>query len=740
MNLKNIILPVGSLLLCGTMNAQRVDISPVPQQVEWGKKAFDRPGTFNIIGANAADPQAVALLKSAFPQGKGVKLTIGERGDKAVSSVSHLIPQKPQGYYLKVTPEEVIIAGNDETGTYYGVQSFLAVASVPEVMSVEITDWPVTPNRGIVEGFYGNAWSFDDRVSQFDFYGKNKLDTYIYGPKDDPYHREKWREFYPAEDAERLRALNQEAMKRKVKFVWGLHPAGDHSWQEDDNIATVRKFEQMYDLGIRNFAVFFDDVFGIHADGKKHAEYMEYIMENFVRKHPDIETLIMCPSLYNKRWEPRFQPTYLEDISVIDPFVQIMWTGNSVVDMIDVADMEWVNPRIGRKAYIWLNYPVTDYCIDHLLMGPFTGNDTDAVSMVSGFTANPMEYAEASKVSLYGTADFLWNPEAYSAGNAWERALKALVPDHTQAFRIFSLYNVDLGPNAHQLRRLNETLDFKALIDRYEQEMNNGYSVQGAKAFEREFNKISAASAELLDAADSNRLLAEIKPWLEAGVLIGKRGVVATAMYNALSTGNDKAFIDNYLIYKELTDKANALTSRDFEGSIKVAHPRVGTLHVEPFIRRSVAKMVDTYKSSSNYRLDVFPQLLLDNVTYKIKVGDKYLGNPDAGQVGGAPVLQDTEDDVNPDRQIWRFVFDPETNGYSITNAKDGRFLNDLCQFAEVPFDANFHTFDIQPSGDGYTIINRSNGYLVYWEVQDGKVTRVYEPDNQAVFTLIPVK
>ena len=73
-----------------------------------------------------------------------------------------------------------------------------------------------------------------------------------------------------------------------------------------------------------------------------------------------------------------------------------MWTGNSVVDMIDVADMEWINPQIGRKAFIWLNYPVTDYCINHLLMGPFTGNEPEATAMVSGFTANPMEYAHAS--------------------------------------------------------------------------------------------------------------------------------------------------------------------------------------------------------------------------------------------------------------------------------------------------------------------------------------------------------
>ena len=738
MKYRNLILPVGTLMLWGCNSATKVDIHPVPQQIEWGEKSFSRPAAINIIGAETADADAVALLRNAFSIGDGMKLTIGERGDETVANYEDKIPDHPQGYYLQASPDGVIIAGNDEIGTYYGVQTFLSVVSDSDVLSVEISDWPETPNRGVVEGFYGNAWSFEDRISQFDFYGQNKLDTYIYGPKDDPYHREKWREFYPEEDAERLKILNEEAKHRKVKFIWGIHPAGDHSWKEDDNIATIRKFEQMYSLGLRNFAVFFDDVFGIHADGKKHAEYMEYIMENFVRKHSDIETLMMCPSLYNKKWEPRFQPTYLEDIAVIDPFVQIMWTGNSVVDMIDVEDMDWVNPRIGRKAFIWLNYPVTDYCIDHLLMGPFTGNEVEATNMVSGFTANPMEYAEASKVSLLGTADFLWNPQAYDPDAAWEVALKTLVPDHTDAFRTFCLYNVDLGPNAHKLRRLNESPDFKALIERYESDLYSGYSAEGAEAFAKEFNKIKDASTELLEAADGNRLLSEIKPWIVAGELLGKRGAVAIDMYNALMHNNDEAFIDSYIKYKDLTDQANAITSRDFEGTIKSAHPRVGTLFAEPFIRKGVAQMIDTYKASRDYRLEIFPSLLLDNVTYKIKVGDCFLGNPDAGQ--SAPVLQAAEDDVNPDRQIWRFDYDPETDGYSIINANDGRYLNDFCEFGTEPFDVNLHTFDIQARDNGFIIINRSNGYLVYWEAKGNKISRIYEPDTQTVFQLIPVK
>ena len=56
---------------------------------------------------------------------------------------------------------------------------------------VNITDYPTVSARGIIEGFYGTTWTHKDRLDQIKFYGKNKLNTYIYAPKDDPYHREK---------------------------------------------------------------------------------------------------------------------------------------------------------------------------------------------------------------------------------------------------------------------------------------------------------------------------------------------------------------------------------------------------------------------------------------------------------------------------------------------------------------------------------------------------------------------
>ena len=51
---------------------------------------------------------------------------------------------------------------------------------------------------GVVEGFYGTPWSHEARLRQLRFYGENKLNTYIYGSKDDLFHSSpNWREPYP---------------------------------------------------------------------------------------------------------------------------------------------------------------------------------------------------------------------------------------------------------------------------------------------------------------------------------------------------------------------------------------------------------------------------------------------------------------------------------------------------------------------------------------------------------------
>ena len=58
----------------------------------------------------------------------------------------------------------------------------------------------------------------------------------------------------------------------------------------------------MYDLGVRAFAVFFDDISGEGTNPERQAALLNYIDEYFVKKKGDVIPLLMCPTDYAKAW------------------------------------------------------------------------------------------------------------------------------------------------------------------------------------------------------------------------------------------------------------------------------------------------------------------------------------------------------------------------------------------------------------------------------------------------------
>ena len=728
--------------------AQTVSVSPLPQRLVWGTKAFDQPESIVIKGADEADADAVALLRSSFAEGKkGVNVIVGERGDKAVEKYSAQIPNKVEGYYISVGKNQVVIAGNDEAGTYYGVQTFLQMASQPEVMAAEVQDWPDVLERGVVEGFYGNPWSHVDRLRQFDFYGKNKLNVYIYGPKDDPYHRNQWREPYPEKEAQLISELAKAAAQNKVDFVWAMHPGGDIQWTEADLNSSVQKLEWMYDLGVRAFAIFFDDIFGAEqSKGAKQAEYMNALNREFVQKHSDVAPLILCPTQYNKSWSGG---SYLSDLgTTMDKDIRIMWTGATVVDMINKVDMDWINAQIKRNAYIWLNYPVNDFCIDHMLMGPTYGNDLDIAEQLSGFVSNPMEYAEASKVSLYSIADYTWNMDAYSSQSSWEQALEVLMPEHVEAFRIFCQHNVDLGPTGHGLRRQGESAAFKKAAEAFAAAMEAGYNAEAVAAMDEEFKSMVAAADELLGSTEEPEMLAEIAPWVQVMKIIGQRGEKVMDLYALLNAGDEKSFIAAYEELVALEQAQKAVISRGFEGSIKKPNPTVANEVVGPFIKTCTKTLIREYKSKHAYRTDVFPAELIEEGRYYIKVNGRWLtdanANPD--RTGDFPVLQASEDVINPQRQEWNITIDPVTERYKITNAQDGRYINEMGNFwrdkNNNPYDPAWHSFNIYRLNGKYAIQTAGNAGGRVWTADEERINQSSEKSvryEHFIFEIIPV-
>ena len=446
--MRNLLFLLFTLLFCSTINGQVGSIHPTPQQI-------------NILSED------VFVIKPVIETIK--------KGDKRFKTYKNKIRSNEGAYYLITKGDKVIIAANDEKGIFYGMQTFNQLYANNKLPQVEIIDYPDVRYRGVVEGFYGKPWSHIDRLDLLSFYGKHKMNTYIYGPKDDPYHSSPyWRKPYPAEEAQQIIELVEASNKNMVDFVWAIHPGKDIKWNTADRDSLLNKFEMMYDLGVKSYAVFFDDISGEGTNPVKQSELLNYIYDNFMRKKKDAGQLIICPTEYNKSWSNPNPGTYLDILGdTLYPEIEIMWTGDRVISDMTEESMEWINKRLKRKAYIWWNFPVSDYVRNHLLLGQVYGNSLNIKDEMAGFMTNPMEHAQASKVAIFSVADYSWNVANYDSLSSWKAAINEVMPSCPAAFETFASHNSDLGVNGHRYRRKESEL-IKPTVESFIASYNNG--------------------------------------------------------------------------------------------------------------------------------------------------------------------------------------------------------------------------------------------------------------------------
>lgn len=695
------ILPIVSFMVF-SVSAQQVTISPVPQNITWGQKAFSRDdASFSLSYAESTDEYAIQLINDRLmPVSTGnVAVVVGKVGEQQVADYAAKVPDRAESYYLSVSSDKIVVAGRDDSGTYYGVQSLLQVLSASDVMSVEIKDFPACEQRGVIEGFYGNPWSDADRRSQFDFYGRNKMNVYVYGPKDDPYHRTRWREKYPAAEGAVIQGLAEAARKNHVDFVWAIHTGGSISNSESDFKAVVSKLENVYSLGVRNFSIFFDDFGG--ADADLQAAECNYVWDNFVLKHDDVKRLSMCPTKYNAAYAGwNANDAYLKGLGEkLRDGIEIMWTGNSVADMINASDIDFFKSATGRYPFIWLNYPVNDYCIGHMLMGKFYGNDQGNNlfgKRMTAFTANPMEYAEASKVALYSVADYSWNMKDYDPEASWERAIRYLMPYNADAFHVFCEHNIDLGATVHGMRREGESPNFNTNAPR--SDIKAQYDLM-----------VNSADALLADTYNPS-LIAELTPWLMKMKYMGQRGQKEIEMWECIENGNTGLFIQDYKDIQAIQAMEDALVSRSFEGTVKSAWPVVADNKVAPYLKQQLIELVIEYKKRYTEGWENFPMQVLESGNYYIKYNGKYLYNKDASatRTGDYPVWADEIDDAQPQKCEWTFQQDTQTGRFKIMNTQDGRYINEKGEFwtsaTANPYDPEWHSYDICRINGKYAI------------------------------------
>lgn len=581
------------------------------------------PGDAGVPVEQAAPAQEA--VPSIFPRPQECKLkpeytsvtkvnTYLRSKKNAKASVWKKLPADKEGAYaLVVTPGRLQVYANDETGLYYAKQTLsqmlrgvdgarnaqrdpfpdkdlAEVARLGELPVGTVYDWPDLAFRGVVEGYYGAPWSFEARKAQFEFYGRNKMNMYIFGPKDDPYHHgQGCYNPYPEKMADEIRRLVKLAKENHVRFVWAIHPANTVRWGDQGGRkqldALCRKLEMMYDLGVRDFGVLVDDSSGEIGRPEHQAQLCNYLLENFVRKHKDVnQELIMCPTGYNRSWT---NPQFLKTLGgALKKGIHVMWTGDTVVHDITLEGQRWVHKQLGRPTFIWWNWPVNDYKRSRLAMGRASGlgQQPEMKSEMTGFTANPMEQAEANKVGLFGVADYTWNTEGYDSVASWKEGIKRLYPETHEAMQAFCDHNSYLLPNVHGLYReesVDVAADFKALRASLSEGKPDAKSLS---AVGREFDRIGKAGATLLKADELKVLRAEIEPWMEKFRATGEAG---SGLARALGAEDEAERTEAFLGAMEPMVSMKTVTRRNWTpgGVNDVRDVEVGMLEVTPTLR-----------------------------------------------------------------------------------------------------------------------------------------------------------
>ncbi|MYY05837.1 beta-N-acetylglucosaminidase domain-containing protein [Streptomyces sp. ATexAB-D23] len=534
-------------------------ITPTPRSVNNRTDRVTITPTVTLVAGETADGPALDVVEAALREAGARHVVRAARpapgrltvyaGDPAALAAQKLegpsaLPA--EGYVLGIGAGRIVLAGKDTTGTYYAAQTLRQVLphrAHPggEVSGLAVRDWPGTALRGVIEGFYGTPWSHEARLDQLDYYGEHKMNIYVYSPKDDDYLRAKWREPYPAGQLAQIEDLTDRAAQRHVEFTYALSPGLSVCYSSEDDVkALVDKFQTMWDIGVRTFAVPLDDISytewnceadqekwgtGGGAAGAAQAHLLNRVNQEFIATHAGAQPLQMVPTEYYNVSSSAYKTALSEQL---DPHVLVEWTGVGVVaPTMTVAQADAAREVFGHPILTWDNYPVNDYATDRLLLGPFNGREKGLPGRLAGVTANPMIQPYASKLSLYTVADYAWNDAAYDPRESWGKGLKEYAGGDArteEALRAFADVNYSSALNTDKAPELS------AEFARY-------WKSGDAGRLTSVLTSLGAAPARLRADLPDRGFIEDSGPWLDATASWATAARTALGMVEAARAG-----------------------------------------------------------------------------------------------------------------------------------------------------------------------------------------------------------
>ncbi len=291
---------------------------------------------------------------------------------------------------------------------------------------------------GVIEGFYGKPWSWQERIGYISFLKENGLNFYIYAPKEDRFLREDWKTSFPGERLSKLNQLGKSFREAGLKWGIGFSPFNAYkSFNTHTKSILKKKLEEIFNLKPDILAILFDDMEGdVNKIAETQVEITHYIAEYFSALSHDKNytgRVLFCPTYYS--YDPILEKVfgnspagYLEYIGKnLNSEIDIIWTGPMVrSESITVEHLREVEEILGRKPFIWDNYIANDgeKHKNHIYLKPFRGRKSEILNFISGYMINPMNQAELSKIPILTAVEIFKSGNKYQPEPALKRAIQ----------------------------------------------------------------------------------------------------------------------------------------------------------------------------------------------------------------------------------------------------------------------------------------------------------------------------
>ncbi len=289
------------------------------------------------------------------------------------------------------------------------------------------------PELGLIEGFFGRPWSWGERAEAMRFLAPHHYRFYLYAPKADAFLRRAWREPYPEAELAGIAEFAASCREERVRFGIGLTPFELHlhsgnDWREP----LAAKLAQLDQTGLDDLAILFDDMRGDVPDlAERQAEIV-----HFAAGRTAASRILCCPSYYSDDLVldiafGQRPPRYLDRLGrLLDPSIEILWTSPEVCSReFSPGHLERVAAAIGRKPFLWDNYPVNDgaFMSRHLHLRGFTGRPASIAPRIAAHGVNPALQPVLSRIPALTLAESYEAGEAYDYAAAFARAAEKVL-------------------------------------------------------------------------------------------------------------------------------------------------------------------------------------------------------------------------------------------------------------------------------------------------------------------------